>query len=496
MTKSQTFSSFVTAICNHFSDHFYAKNIDIFNYCQPTPLEEPNLVHINQSLCEDLNLNPDIFKSKRALKLMSADTSNTNLRPTSVVYSGHQFGTWAGQLGDGRAITLGEIPVKNHSAKREVLWDIQLKGAGLTPYSRFADGRAVLRSTIREYLCSEAMHGLRIPTTRALCLVSSNTQVQREKSEAAAILCRVAPNHIRFGSLEHFHYLNDFDSVRQLLDYIINRHFPDWDSQEDRYEKLFKSIVISTAYLIAQWQSVGFCHGVLNTDNMCILGQTLDYGPFGFLDRYDPQWICNTSDYNGRYSFYNQPSIGLWNLNALAICFSSLLSREKIISILKLYEPTLITKYQKIMSNKLGIKYKKSNHKLVDDLLKILQKNQVDYTFFFRQLSYTQSLSDELLRLFKEKETIKIWFKNYQSLLNQEKSSKVPNISMLKVNPKFTLRNHIAQKAITKAERGDFSELKTIETLIQSPFDEHQNYYNYSLPLPDELHSERLSCSS
>ena len=269
------------------------------------------MVSINRALARQLGIDPEQLNSPEMLQIMSANTAPAQAQPIALVYSGHQFGVWAGQLGDGRATTLGEL---EHQGK---LWDIQLKGAGTTPYSRFADGRAVLRSSIREYLCSEAMHGLGIATTRALCLVDSKTPVYREDVEPGATVCRVAESHIRFGSFEHFHYRNQPEAVKALADYVIDRHFPDWANSEEKYYLMLENCVLKTAKMIAQWQSVGFNHGVMNTDNMSILGDTIDYGPFGFLDNYDPEHICNHSDTNGRYSFKNQPSIGLWNLNAL-----------------------------------------------------------------------------------------------------------------------------------------------------------------------------------
>ena len=324
---------------------------------------------------------PAVISSESMLSLMAGDLSEVNLQPISLVYSGHQFGVWAGQLGDGRAMTLGELEVKNTNSGETQLWDIQLKGAGTTPYSRFADGRAVLRSSIREYLCSEAMHGLGIASTRALCLVDSKTPVYREEVESAATLCRVARSHIRFGSFEHFHYRNQPDAAKNLADYVISRHFPDWVGEDDRYGNLITHTVTATAKMIAQWQAVGFSHGVMNTDNMSILGDTIDYGPFGFLDVYDPDFICNHSDTNGRYSFKNQPSVGLWNLNALATSLMSLIPSELLVDALKTYEPTFLRVYRELMSTKLGLENIATLMRpLINNLLALMAENQVDYT--------------------------------------------------------------------------------------------------------------------
>ena len=385
---NETHFTFTKRLKNTFLEVFKDTGDLHFVAVKSQPLTNPVFVSINNLLCEKLGLDAGVISSEVMLNLMAGDLSEVNLQPISLVYSGHQFGVWAGQLGDGRAMTLGELEVTDSTTEETQLWDIQLKGAGTTPYSRFADGRAVLRSSIREYLCSEAMHGLGIATTRALCLVNSETPVYREEVESAATLCRVARSHIRFGSFEHFHYRNQPEAVKNLADYVISRHFPDWIDEDDRYGNLITHTVGETAKMIAQWQAVGFSHGVMNTDNMSILGDTIDYGPFGFLDSYNPDFICNHTDTNGRYSFKNQPSVGLWNLNALATSLLSLLPSELLVDALKTYEPTFLQVYRGLMSKKLGLEeYRDSDEILINDLLALMAENQVDYTLFFRQLS-------------------------------------------------------------------------------------------------------------
>jgi uncharacterized protein YdiU (UPF0061 family) len=412
----------------------------------------------------------------------------------SLVYSGHQFGHWAGQLGDGRAITLGELPVGESSE----LWDIQLKGAGKTPYSRFGDGRAVLRSSIREYLCSEAMHGLGIATTRALCLAKGETGVVRETIEPAAIVCRVARSHIRFGHFEHFHYGNNPQAVKQLADYLIGRHFSEWSDNPKRYYLLLQSSVLSTAKTIAQWQSVGFCHGVMNTDNMSILGDTIDYGPFGFLDTYDPGFICNHSDHQGRYSFQNQPSVALWNLNALATCFSSLLDTSEITDCLQQYENEYLSHYRQIMAKKLGLlEYKPSDESLINQLLVMMANDRVDYTLFFRKLCDFSEQNQSLRDYFIDRDKFDFWSRSYLLRLEaQDLSAEQRQQAMLKVNPAYVLRNYMAQEAIKAAENGDFSEVELLLTILKNPFITRPEADKYAGLPPDWASEITVSCSS
>ena len=489
---------FTNGLKNTFLESFNDQGDLHFAVVASQPLTKPVFVSINNLLCEELGLDPGLVSSESMLSLMAGDLSEVNLQPISLVYSGHQFGVWAGQLGDGRAMTLGELEVKNTNSGETQLWDIQLKGAGTTPYSRFADGRAVLRSSIREYLCSEAMHGLGIASTRALCLVDSKTPVYREEVESAATLCRVARSHIRFGSFEHFHYRNQPDAAKNLADYVISRHFPDWVGEDDRYGNLITHTVTATAKMIAQWQAVGFSHGVMNTDNMSILGDTIDYGPFGFLDVYDPDFICNHSDTNGRYSFKNQPSVGLWNLNALATSLMSLIPSELLVDALKTYEPTFLRVYRELMSTKLGLEeYRHSDETLINNLLALMAENQVDYTLFFRQLCYFSEDQREVRNLFIDREAFDVWVELYlQRLRQQDSSDSERSAIMLQTNPKYILRNYMAQAAIEKAQQGDYSEVNLLLEILQSPFEEHPHANHYAGLPPDWAETISVSCSS
>ena len=488
----------LTAKLHHsFFDTFKDRGDLHFSPVVPSRLDQPTKVSSNSLLATQLGIDSADLESQTMLDLVSGNFGTANIKPIALVYSGHQFGVWAGQLGDGRAMTLGELPVTGADGKTE-LWDIQLKGAGPTPYSRFADGRAVLRSSIREYLCSEAMHGLGIASTRALCLLDSKTRIYREDVESGAIVCRVARSHIRFGSFEHFHYRNQPEGVAALADYVIDRHFPEWAAEHNRYLKLFTQTVENTAKMIAQWQAVGFSHGVMNTDNMSILGDTLDYGPFGFLDSYNPNFICNHSDSHGRYSFKNQPSVGLWNLNALATSLMSLLSSDELIAVLKTYEPHYLTHYRALMAAKLGLlEYRDDDEQLLNSLLELLQKNAVDYSLFFRQLC-TFSATDQSVRdHFIDRDAFDLWAEQYlQRLVQQPLTDQQRCAKMLRTNPKYVLRNYMAQAAIEKAQQGDYSEVNLLLRVLQNPFDEHPEAEKYAGLPPDWADHISVSCSS
>jgi len=460
----------------------------------PQKLEQPTWVSRNHALASDLGIDVQDLAGDQSLALMSGAELPDGLNPIALAYSGHQFGVWAGQLGDGRAITLGELEV----GKSQELWDIQLKGAGTTPYSRFGDGRAVLRSSIREYLCSEAMHGLGIATSRALCLVTGTTTVVREQIEPAAIVCRVARSHIRFGSFEHFHYANNPQALKILADYLIERHFPESVSDSQRYFLLLHNCVLKTAKTIAQWQAVGFAHGVMNTDNMSILGDTIDYGPFGFMDTYNPNFICNHSDTLGRYSFKNQPSIGLWNLNALASCFSSLLEDAEITQCLQQYEPTFLACYHRLMAAKIGLlEYCPSDKTLIDQLLALMAKDQVDYTLFFRKLCDFSTTDHSIRDYFIDRDQFDRWAEHYLQRLSQQAATEAQRQkTMRSINPQYVLRNYMAQTAIEAAENGDYSEIELLLKVLQNPFVEQSEASKYAGLPPDWAAQISVSCSS
>jgi uncharacterized protein YdiU (UPF0061 family) len=406
-----------------------------------------------------------------------------------MVYSGHQFGQYVEQLGDGRGLLLGEIDSSEGSI------DIHLKGAGKTPYSRFGDGRAVLRSVIREYLCGEAMHALSIPTSRALMIIGSDEIVIREKSETAAMLIRTAKTHIRFGNFEYFHYNKKPEHVKVLADFCIDNYPAYFSKAKNIYEEFFRSVVKQTAVMIAQWQACGFNHGVMNTDNMSILGETFDYGPYGFMEDYLPTYVCNHSDHQGRYAFKNQPYIGLWNCSALGHALSSLISEEAQGEILQTYEEIFQNTLAKLFREKLGLKQDKSEDAaLIQGLLDIMESEKLDYTNTFRNL--TQALTNKITPEL-DSDVAKSWIVSFQERQTTEGLSldkKV--ISMNQVNPKFILRNYMAQEAIDAAENNDFSILETLIIILTKPFKEHKEYQNFANKSPAWAKDLEISCSS
>jgi len=477
-----------------FSNSFSKLGEEFFSRVNPTPFDSKSyLIHFNIEAAKLLDLDPDEIKNNNFVEIFSGQTVPNNSYPLAMLYSGHQFGNYVEQLGDGRAIMLAETT----NAQGEK-WEIQLKGSGMTPYSRRADGRAVLRSSIREYLCSEAMHGLGIPTTRALCLVGNNDEIYREQIETAAVVTRLAPSHIRFGSFEIFFYRGQLDNIKILADYVIEHHYPHLLNSATPYIDLLKSVVKKTATLIAQWQSVGFSHGVMNTDNMSILGLTIDYGPFGFLDEYNPKFVCNHSDHEGRYSFENQPQIGLFNLSCLAQALLPLMDVESAQAALNDYQDLYTNHYNNLMAKKVGFNKTDSTiRSLLDELFNQMQQSNVDYTHFFRRLSNINN-TPELRDMFLDRNKFDAWLKSYTDHfeileLNIEKQRE----QMRMINPKYILRNYIAQIAIDKAEREqDYTEIEKLITVLHNPFDEHPDMEHYAGLPPDWASKVSVSCSS
>ena len=480
-------------------DNTYARLPEAFYaYQAPTPMPDPYLVSFNHSAAELIDLHPDEAQRAEFADYFSGHRTLPGSAPLSMLYAGHQFGHYVPQLGDGRAILLGEV--RNQAGNH---WDIQLKGGGPTPFSRSGDGRAVLRSTIREYLCSEAMHGLGIPTSRALCIVGSDMEVYRENIETGATLVRMSPSHVRFGTFEVFFYRGQKEQIKTLADYVIAKHFPELADVEHKYPRFLREVVLRTARLMAKWQAAGFAHGVMNTDNMSILGLTLDYGPFGFLDSYDHGYICNHSDHQGRYAFDQQPDIGAWNLTCLAQALTPLMSIDEAKEAISVYQSAFVTHYIDLMSDKLGLKESgKENVPLVTDLLEIMHKNHVDYTIFFRRLgNFTQdaAASNAPLRdMFVDRAAFDEWSERYKARLTAQGSEdSYRKICMDQANPKYILRNHLAQIAIGKAtEERDFTEIDRLLNLLKRPFDEQPEMESYAAPPPDWASKIEVSCSS
>jgi serine/tyrosine/threonine adenylyltransferase len=409
-------------------------------------------------------------------------------------YAGHQFGTYVPQLGDGRAILVGEV----RNARGEK-WDLHLKGSGPTAFSRRGDGRAVLRSTIREYLCSEAMHGLGIPTTRALCIVGTDLPVYRERQETGALLVRMAPSHVRFGSFEVFYHRGQHDEVRALADYVIEGHFPELVGLEDRYVRFYAEVVRRTAELLARWQAVGFAHGVMNTDNMSVLGITLDYGPFGFMEEFEPGYVCNHSDETGRYAFDRQPEVAYWNLACLGGALSPLAPVEALTEALNTYPATFNEQFDRRMSEKLGLG-RAGDSDLWIGVLNLLAEQKVDYTTFFRALSDFDgrpgSDNAAIRSLFGCPAGFDAWAEKYRARLEAEPAAG-RKARMDRVNPRYVLRNYLAQQAISRAEeQRDFTEVDRLLDLLRDPFTERPGMEEYARPAPEWGKHLEISCSS
>ena len=463
---------------------------------QPTPLPAPYWVGRNPELATQLGLDADWFASDAALQAFTGNALLPGSAPYATVYSGHQFGVWAGQLGDGRAIVLGETAAGQ---------ELQLKGAGRTPYSRMGDGRAVLRSSIREFLCSEAVAGLGIATTRALCVTGSDAPVRRETLETAAVVTRVAPSFIRFGHFEHFAASGDHASLRALADHVIDRHYPACRDQAadfggNAYAALLRTVTQRTAALLAQWQAVGFCHGVMNTDNMSILGLTIDYGPFQFLDAFDPGHICNHSDSQGRYAYNRQPNVAYWNLFCLGQALLPLIEdQDRALAALETYKTDFPQALEAAMRAKLGLAQALDEDRaLVESTLQLLARQRVDHTIFWRRLSDAVAAGMVLTPvrdLFLDGAAFDDWAVLYQRRMAGQDLAQA-GARMRGVNPKFVLRNHLAEQAIRRAQQKDFSELERLHRLLRTPFDEHPGSEADADFPPDWASSIEISCSS
>lgn len=482
----------------NFTHRFSELPSAFFTYVTPQLLDNTRWVVWNGEFAQQFGL--PATENEELLNVFAGQKEFAPFAPLAMKYAGHQFGVYNPDLGDGRGLLLAEMQHQDGT-----WFDIHLKGAGLTPYSRMGDGRAVLRSTIREYLCSEAMAGLGIPTTRALGMMDSDTPVYREKMEYGALLIRVAETHIRFGHFEHFFYTNQLAEQKLLADKVIEWHFPECSQAEKPYAAMFESVVEKTAEMIAYWQAYGFAHGVMNTDNMSILGQTFDYGPFGFLDDYDPNYICNHSDYQGRYAFEQQPRIALWNLSALAHSLSPLVQREDLEAALGKFEVRLSQKFSELMRAKLGLQTKvDEDGRLFEAMFELLNQNKADYTRFFRELSNLDMKSPQaVIDLFIDREVASAWVDLYLARCELEVDENGERVSaqtrcekMRRTNPKYILRNYLAQLAIDKAEEGDFSEVNRLAELLKRPYDEQPEFDDYAKLPPEWGKKMEISCSS
>ena len=500
-----------------------------YSVVAPTPVAKPELVAYSREVADTLELKPGLCESELFTEVFSGNRVLEDMQPYAMCYGGHQFGNWAGQLGDGRAINLGEI--LNSKGER---YTLQLKGAGVTPYSRSADGLAVLRSSVREFLCSEAMHHLGVPTTRALSLVLTGEEVMRDmfydghpQLEPGAIVCRVAPSFVRFGNFQLPTSHGDIDTLRRLTDYVIRNDFEELGEPcREVYLRWFEEVCRRTAEMIVHWQRVGFVHGVMNTDNMSILGLTIDYGPYGWLENYDPDWTPNTTDAQGRrYRYGHQPQIAMWNLvqlaNALVPLIEDTVPLEESLNV---YPQTFQDSWLNTLSAKLGFKSyrEETDNSLIDDLNQLLASVETDMTIFYRQLASVDAMVKDLDQLDEQqlmkpllpayyvdeqlsedyRQKMGDWLRRYIRRIQEDgRSNEERARAMNAVNPKYVLRNYLAQLAIDSSEKGDHSMVNELLDVLRHPYDEQPDKEaQYYRRRPDWARSRAgcsmLSCSS
>jgi len=496
-----------------------------FSYVTPKQTKNPELIHVSDNMLNTLGLSKKDAKSNQFLKVFTGNSIYKNTTPFAMCYGGHQFGNWAGQLGDGRAINLFEVDYNNKH------WAVQLKGSGETPYSRTADGLAVLRSSVREYLCSEAMFHLGVSGTRALSLSLTGDQVMRDvlyngnsAYEKGAVVCRVAPTFIRFGSFQILSARENFDGLKQLVEYTVDHFYPSIKGGViEKTIELFKQVAQNTINMIVDWQRVGFVHGVMNTDNMSILGETIDYGPYGWLEGYDFNWTPNTTDaQKKRYRFGNQPNIGLWNLLQLANALYPLVKNaEPFQSVLDNYQFEFDSQYHDMMKSKLGLLVdRKLDKQLLTSLENNLQLTETDMTIFFRNLAHINSetiltedatviITRELDEAFYEpnevsdemRAELRSWFASYITRLGLEEQTNQSRVEAMNlVNPKYVFRNYMAQLAIDDADKGDYNLIDELYHLFKRPYAEQSESKKWFAKRPEwarnKVGCSMLSCSS
>ena len=480
----------------NFKNRFINLGPEFYQEKLPDPVTDPYLVDYSPLVGKLIDLPSEI--GPEFLQAFSGNQPMEGARPLAMTYGGHQFGSYNPRLGDGRGLLLGEVFNKNN-----ISWDVYLKGAGPTRFARGFDGRATLKSSIREHLGSEALNGLGIPSTRSLAVIGIRELIYREKPELAAILVRVADCHIRLGSFEFFHYTNQPKNIKRLADFSIQNFHNDIWNEPDRYRVFFKRVLILTAKLIAKWQAVGFVHGVMNTDNMTITGTTFDYGPYGFMDSFNPRYTPNLSDTQSRYAYQKQPEIGFWNLNKFAETLVALIGADQLQEEIKQYQAIFNSFYRKEMGAKLGLSILDSDfNQLTQEMFLLLQKHRLDYSNFFRQLAdYPDKLGKTQFV-----EGFHSWLEKYTKLCDREGiNNDDRKRKMDAINPKFILRTHLVHQALNRAlKESDFSEIKRLRVLLENPFDDRPEIFNeynidpnfYSQDTPNEFLGNQLSCSA
>ncbi|MCK6264239.1 YdiU family protein [Vibrio sp. ZSDE26] len=483
-------------------DNSYEKELDGFYYHQKAePAPSPSLIKFNHSLAQSLNIDIQSADDEQLAQVFSGNQSIAGSNPIAQVYAGHQFGHYNPQLGDGRAVLLGEV-LDEHQQRK----DIQLKGSGKTPFSRSGDGKAALGPVLREYLVSEAMHSLNIPTTRALAAVTTGEQIWRNKPAIGAIVTRVAASHIRVGTFQYIAANEELDKLKQLADYTINRHYPEAKTSDNPYLQLLKSICQRQAELVSKWQLVGFIHGVMNTDNTTISGETIDYGPCAFMDHYDPNTLFSSIDAEGRYAYRNQPHIAQWNLARLAETLLPLISDNEEESV-ELATNTLhefLALYQGLwldgMRTKLGITNQEDgDYELIQDLLSILKEQKVDFTNLFRSLGYVVTGdSSNTTSLFSVVEHWDEWKVKWLARLERNEMTSSERVTLMNAhNPAYIPRNHKVEEALSAAEQdGNYQPFERLLSVLMNPFEEQDNCEEYAQPAPSDFGPYRTFCGT
>ena len=468
----------------------YLKHQNLFfDKVEPKPLDKPFLISVSQDAAKLLGITEDLLDDEKLVEIVNGSLKLEGSQSFAMCYAGHQFGHFVPRLGDGRAINLGKVNGQN----------LQLKGSGITLYSRLGDGRAVLRSSIREYLMSEAMHALGIQTSRALALIGSDTDVRRESWEKGAIVLRLSPTWVRFGTFEYFNAQGQLQMIEELADYVMEESFPHLIGKESCYLQMYAEIVKNTAQTIAGWQSVGFNHGVMNTDNMSIDGRTIDYGPFAFLDDYEAHYICNHTDRDGRYSFKSQPGIAYWNLESLAMAISPIVHHETALAVLEgIFYEAYEDEYLRRMRDRLGLLEKdEEDQGFIQWMHRSLENATIDYNLFFRKLSRYDGNKSVVLDIAVSRVALEDWLDAYDKrLLKETISQEQRHTKMLSINPKYILKNHILQEAIEKANMDDFTMVNDLLKVAYSPFEEHPELEYLAKLTPSSAKNIKLSCSS
>ncbi len=471
----------------NFTNRLYKTAPFLFAAVKPQPLLHPRVLHQNLELIKRLGIDESATTNPSFLRFLNGDLEFEGLFFGASFYSGHQFGHYVPRLGDGRAIMLGEI-----ENEEGAFFELQLKGSGLTPFSRMGDGKAVVRSSLREYLASAHMKALGIPTTEALAVIAGDDDVYREQIEKSAIVLRVSESFLRFGHFEYYAHTKQKAELKELVEFSISHYFKDYIDHPNRYVLFYQEVIKKTAKLFANWQAVGFCHGVLNTDNMSLLGLTLDYGPYGFIDHFDQDHICNHSDHEGRYSLGNQPGIGMWNLERLGDALADLISEEDRKRTLETYPPLFLYEYRRLLLEKCGLyKMHLDDEDLLRSMLNMLVETKLDYTNFFRSLSRYEKGSYQLSGM-EVTPALKDWLTAYHQRLEiEEVAEKERQLKMLGINPKFILRNYLAQEAIV-----DHSLIEGLYKVLTNPYEEWEEFDQWSRPAPPRYKNLSVSCSS